>query len=212
MPWRTDDPAVRYGVWMAHKQRCMWCPEPVTYRSLTVDHVIPATTDAADLPRIREQYALPADFALEDFTNWVPAHNTCNASKNATMYAGGGAMVKLMHDVVARAQAARQLAEGFRNAIDGAKLMLRLEEALANEQVSVEDAQEMIHRSQTDEFGWRVIGIRDGVETITNGRVVAKRPAAENDDLSWICGRCGQPGPWQGNICTVCGTRSTPDD
>lgn len=211
MAWRTTDPAVRYGVYMAQGRRCHWCPEPLGWRSLTIDHLVAETTDLADLPRIIAEYALPDDFALEDFRNWVPAHLSCNSSKGKVLYASGGAMIKMLHDVGNRAEKAKGLAEGYHDAIEGAKTLLDLEQALESERVSTDEAQELIHRFQTDESGWRVITCRDGEETVTNGRVVATRPAPGNDAVSWICGTCHERGPWQGAICTNCGVRSTPD-
>ncbi|HZY96214.1 MAG TPA: hypothetical protein VFE35_03845 [Candidatus Cybelea sp.] len=176
-----------------------------------MDHVIPQGTEATDLRNIIAKYGLPADFKIEHFHNWVPAHMLCNRRKTDDLYRHTPAMLATLEHIATVAPEAQRIAERVRANNGEINILLKFETALISGAISIEQSQDIIRRAQVDKSGWRVLEQKDGVETVTNGRVVALRPDPWNNDLSWICGNCWQPGPWQGNICTFCGVRSTPD-
>src|SRR4051812_32313252 len=73
----------RVTVWRAYDGRCYWCDEPVALRHLTIDHVFPESLldTPEQLEAIKQKYSLPADWKINGYTNWVPAHASCNGKK-----------------------------------------------------------------------------------------------------------------------------------
>ncbi len=76
--------STRVSIWKANGQRCFFCEDPIAYRDLEIDHVIPQSTDSAELRRLIQVLGLPADFGLNDTRNLVPSHHDCNRRKAAT--------------------------------------------------------------------------------------------------------------------------------
>lgn len=72
---------LRIAVWQANEKRCLYCEEPVAFRELEVDHLIPATTSANETSRLIEALGLPKSFELESTRNLVPSHGHCNSKK-----------------------------------------------------------------------------------------------------------------------------------
>jgi hypothetical protein len=80
--------ALRIGLWEAHKRRCTYCGEPLGYRELEVDHIIPQHLgdDPPELVRVLSTLSLPPDFDLDDRRNLLPAHRHCNNRKAASIF------------------------------------------------------------------------------------------------------------------------------
>jgi hypothetical protein len=87
MTHRAITSAQRFGVWRAWKGSCFWCREPVLFRDIHIDHVIPldAVNEVGAPDTIRRLYGLSADFDFDCFENWVPTHAGCNQRKSFTL-------------------------------------------------------------------------------------------------------------------------------
>lgn len=72
---------LRIAVWQANEKRCLYCEEPIAFRELEVDHLIPATTSANETARLVKALGLPKSFELESTHNLVPSHDHCNRKK-----------------------------------------------------------------------------------------------------------------------------------
>jgi hypothetical protein len=70
-------------VWRAYDGLCYWCNEPLELRHVTVDHVFPEKLldTPNELDAIKREYSLPADWSINSYANWVPAHASCNVKK-----------------------------------------------------------------------------------------------------------------------------------
>jgi len=75
----------RFCIWNTYQCKCFWCGEPLEYKHTTVDHLFAEkiAADPIELIRVKRVYALPADFGINDFCNWVPSHASCNAKKSS---------------------------------------------------------------------------------------------------------------------------------
>jgi hypothetical protein len=75
----------RRAIWEAHGKRCIYCRQPLLFKELVIDHVIPLSVggDEEQFARIRSSHALGADFAIEGDHNLAPACHPCNAEKHA---------------------------------------------------------------------------------------------------------------------------------
>jgi hypothetical protein len=73
----------RFAVWMHNGQRCYWCFEPLSLQDTTVDHVIPEhLEDKPDaFEALKVHLGLPTTFIINDYCDWLPAHDRCNKSR-----------------------------------------------------------------------------------------------------------------------------------
>lgn len=80
--------AQRYALWRAYDGRCFYCEQPIDFREMTIDHVIPESLleNIPQLTKLRRDYGIDEiapGFQINDFSNWVPAHaRRCNTSKS----------------------------------------------------------------------------------------------------------------------------------
>src|ERR1700704_1037426 len=84
----TLTPALRIGLWEAHKRRCAYCGEPLSYRELEVDHLVPQhlADSPREMRRVLGRLGLPSDFDLNDRRNLLPVHRHCNNRKSGSIY------------------------------------------------------------------------------------------------------------------------------
>lgn len=102
-------PEQRLAIWRVYDKKCFYCKEPIGFQELTVDHVLPESLlDKPDeLMALIKQYGLGDDFSINDYCNWVPAHNHCNREKGTTIYDASPAMIKTLAIVRKKADLAR---------------------------------------------------------------------------------------------------------
>jgi hypothetical protein len=78
----------RYAIWKAYGGRCFYCEQPIDFRELTIDHIVPESllNDLPQLANLRTEYGIDdvvPGFQINDVLNWVPAHaRRCNAGKS----------------------------------------------------------------------------------------------------------------------------------
>ena len=79
---------VRIGLWEAHGRKCAYCGEPVSYRELEIDHIIPQYLggNLQALAELLSTLGLARDFDLNDTYNLLPAHRYCNAKKAGMVF------------------------------------------------------------------------------------------------------------------------------
>jgi hypothetical protein len=73
----------RRALWEAHRKRCLYCGEPLSFKGLVIDHVIPEkiAKDAKRLDELRITHGLGADFDIAGDENLAPACHACNIGK-----------------------------------------------------------------------------------------------------------------------------------
>lgn len=96
-------PAERHAVFSVHGLKCYIGHEPLDYVTAEIDHVIPESLiDKPDeLAEVLEQLALPPEFDLNSYENWLPACRTCNGKKSDAPWDP----IPLVHRELTRARA-----------------------------------------------------------------------------------------------------------
>lgn len=81
-------PSERYAVYTVHSEVCYLCRQPVDMATFQVDHIIPEhlSKNTKELAPVLTSYALPEDFDLNSFENWLPACASCNNEKNGRVF------------------------------------------------------------------------------------------------------------------------------
>jgi len=78
----------RIAIWEAHNRQCIYCTEPILFKDLEIDHIIPEhlLKNPKVLAKVLTDYNLPSDFNLNDFKNLVPTHKKCNSRKTGMLF------------------------------------------------------------------------------------------------------------------------------
>ncbi|MFH1467841.1 MAG: HNH endonuclease signature motif containing protein [Pseudomonadota bacterium] len=142
--------AERCGIWLAHDSRCFWCEEPVEFKHVTVDHVIPEhlVDKPEELASVLTEYGLPEEYQVNDFPNWVPAHQSCNRSKGTVVHRASPAMISALHRASRSAEVARRKAAQIAREPDQAKAIAMVETWVRADIVQVTDLAEVVSRHQ----------------------------------------------------------------
>ena len=223
----------RYAVWLKHDKRCWLCLEPLRLAECSVDHVIPEQllTSPDELAGVLEQYGLPADFSVNGFGNWLPAHQRCNQQKSGAVleYVPG---LKLTLDKLAKkASKVAASAQAVTRNIEKDKVLAKVNVAFENKRVTEDDLKELIVSLRDiadddaaiieEEIGihfhfdtsrWKVVHQSTGYVVVSDGRLGGMVPTTATPDITWECPACGRYGPWNGVMCMSCGRMSDPYD
>ena len=81
----VPDTKTRVALWQANQRKCFYCSEPVFYKDLEIDHIVPEKITADQLIQLRSRIALPANFELNAVCNLVPTHHNCNNHKSGIL-------------------------------------------------------------------------------------------------------------------------------
>lgn len=75
---------LRYAMWLAHTKKCVYTGEPLQFREVVLDHVIPEhlLQKPSQLERVLQQLGLPPDFDLQHPLNLVPTYQEYNNTKH----------------------------------------------------------------------------------------------------------------------------------
>lgn len=225
---RTLSAPERFGLWKAWSGKCVSCSEPVLFKDVQIDHLIPidAVSAAEDRQKILALYKLPADFDFAGLDNCAPTCARCNRRKSNSTFDASPALILLLSAVRMNAQMARAIAEKFIDGERRTKILVRIEAAVTQGDVTKEDIETLLAglpvliRKSVDQSpaislhvapGWEVHEQRGNI-------LIVKTPGgrwghtSKSDDPSWTCPSCGNKGPWQGVICMSCGRMSDPND
>jgi 5-methylcytosine-specific restriction endonuclease McrA len=77
---------VRVSLWRANGKKCFYCLEPVSFRDLEIDHLVPESIAKDRLAELVGELGLRADFDVQSESNLVPTHGNCNSRKADTIF------------------------------------------------------------------------------------------------------------------------------
>ena len=117
----------RFIIWKTHDQACYWCGEPISLKTSSIDHIIPEDVEH-DINKIKTDYGLPPNFTINDFCNWVPAHNNCNSRKGFELFKPSPVFLAILNDVIKKSIHAKK---DFSNLKNNVKVEKELEKLLA---------------------------------------------------------------------------------
>jgi hypothetical protein len=94
---------------------------------------------------LRGEYALGADYSLNDFENWVPAHSDCNSRKSDYLEEKPSpALVVILQEVRRKAANARTIAERTERHATKSKVLVRVQAALQKGALERSDIEELV--------------------------------------------------------------------
>lgn len=76
----------RRAIWEAHGKRCAYCGDPLQFRTLFIDHVIPQSASGAPLDDLLQRCGLPNTFDIHSDLNLVPSCRRCNLLKGDKLF------------------------------------------------------------------------------------------------------------------------------
>lgn len=221
--------AERFAIWKHHGQHCYWCGEPLRLQETTVDHVIPESllSKPDEFARVKHLFSLHADFAINSYSNWLPAHDRCNRGKSAKVFAPVPMLVAVLEKLSREAESVQAIATRVENNRKVDTLLGKLLAAVENSTISKEeilaaladpeltgnqDAKLLEHEFylHVDGERWQVISVNEGLAVVSNGQVAGMTPVTRAPDITWQCPSCTAYGPWNGVTCMNCGRMSSP--
>jgi hypothetical protein len=223
--------AQRYAIWQHYGQACYWCDEPLRLKDATVDHVIPEyLQDKHDeFKRLQMQYGLPATFAINDYCNWLPAHDRCNKNKSGKPLKPCPMVMDILEKLQREAESVRKIEMRVKANVKKDKLLGHITAGLQSKSINEQDLASLIADLKVpvdedirtlqnevhlhiDPTRWRVVRIDGRLATVTDGQYAGVTPVEPNPHHSWWCPYCGSNGPWDGVRCLSCGRVSDPYD
>ncbi len=195
---------------------------PSAPRASPPNHIIPESLDETpDLTPVLQEFKLPADFNVNSFENWMPAHPRCNLIKSSHVFTPSPLIQKRLEDAAQRADKARTLAENY---VSDRKINNAIQQLLvADERNLIKNEHwdrivamvgQFHERNRAEEERGKplvltpwltILGEQGGFLLIRGpGGMVGVRPKGANIDPSWNCPNCGFTG-WNGTRCVSCG-------
>lgn len=222
--------AERFVLWKSYNYKCFWCGEPLDYKQTTIDHLFPEKllSEPDELERIKRAYSLPSNFKINDFCNWVPAHNICNAKKSIKLIKKSPMFLLSIEEVQKKAIVVKRAFNSLDKQISKDKVIARLLIDLEKGNISYDDLMNLLEATsiyyldmpKIDEKelshlpqGWKIMSLdrKNGKIRVTNGKIAGEIPIDIIPDASWYCPVCFGYGPWDGNKCCNCGHYCFPD-
>ncbi len=217
--------AERYAVFTVHNEKCWLCGEPIGLLETEVDHVIPETLIGnAALATVLTGLGLQADFEINSFANWMPAHRRCNGEKSDTVFRSSPLIQLKLQSAIDRADRAEALYDEY---LSDRKISRAINILLAAQEFGgfAERHKKMMERlittveqehepNREQEERGKPLFLAPWLEVVHEderwitlrgpGGLVGMRPKTEQLHPSWDCPRCGFTG-WNGARCISCG-------
>jgi hypothetical protein len=78
----------RQALYEVYDKKCFYCTESLLFSEMEIDHIVPENLvdGAEEWIQFLKDYQLPANFAVNSISNWVPAHARCNNRKSGTPF------------------------------------------------------------------------------------------------------------------------------
>jgi hypothetical protein len=140
---------VRRALWEGHGKTCFYCREPLAYKALQIDHLIPekfchTPTDFEDLKNLLD---LDPNFNLHGFENLIPACWICNNRKSDTILISG--LVLLLGVVAQKKAGVEKLVKRYGQEDHLAKLQFYLTSGIETGKVKAEEIEKILKELKT---------------------------------------------------------------
>ncbi len=192
----------RYAVWLHHEKRCWLCREPLRLIETTIDHVVPESllNDVATFRSIIDAYALPKDFYINGFENWLPCHNHCNQSKSSATFEFVPGNMLILNRLIRDADKVKRTSNSIKENVTKDKVFAAVFVALEQQKISLDDLQTFVM-----DFGGRsliqdepvsdmakMIRLDNGYwlhedDVVASGRCTCDRDACVDSDTKVFC-------------------------
>lgn len=135
----TENLVVRYAIWKCHNGKCYYSKEPIEFREVDLDHIIPLRL--GDSPEelndvLRDLNINPLSFQLDSIYNIVPCKPIHNKEKNGELFFKERALIPL--------QKAQKLAPKIIEEIEKFKTRKNLNQSLIDVKVFLESQKDSV--------------------------------------------------------------------
>jgi hypothetical protein len=141
----------RRAIWEANGKRCAYCGEPLTFKHLEIDHVIPrmVRSDEAAWTKCIQSQGLLSDFDIDGFENLLPSCRPCNARKRDIQFSDGRTAIELG---VSRLKMSyvKQLASKFRTEEADTRFRFQIAGAIETGKVTAAELRDLAARVKAD--------------------------------------------------------------
>ncbi len=131
----------QFAIWRVYGKKCFYCEQPLPFKEVTIDHIIPEhiLADPEKLQAIKIEYGLNADFSINDYCNWVPAHFHCNRDKGTAIYPITPALIMVLEKAQRKGEQAREVEGRIQRNLKSGDVLGKLGIALKRGIVSKDD-------------------------------------------------------------------------
>lgn len=159
----------RRAFWEAHGKRCAYCAEPLWYRDLFLDHIVPQSiTDALELRGIMESCGLDDGFDLDSELNIVPSCHRCNTIKGANLFEPPR-LILILEVARAKAPKVEAFKKRYQQEQDAEDIRLTLSLALARGDISPDQLSALLAETDGDH---KPVALTSGLR-LADGSVLA---------------------------------------
>jgi hypothetical protein len=225
--------AERFAVWKHHGQQCYWCKEPLRLQDTTVDHLLPEHLEdkPKEAERLKTLLGLSNTFKINDYCNWLPAHDKCNKNKGGKPLPPTPMVLAIFEKLQRDADVVRKIEAGIKASGKKDKalatIMVAVEKgdiskneilaALSDPDLPQDEDVQLMRKEITlrlDSKRWHIVHLDEdrGLATVSDGHLGGSTPIGSKPHYSWECPHCGSYGPWNGARCMTCGHLSDPYD
>lgn len=125
------DPFVRETLWKVYKKRCFYCLDPLSYKNLHIDHVIPRSIDKK---KVIDEYNLEPQFEFDSYYNLVPSCTSCNIKKSSNLFEKMR-MLYLLDVIERNISKLENFEKSLRKKDDDAELSINIQKAIKEDKV-----------------------------------------------------------------------------
>ena len=217
---------LRFGVWIAHGEKCWVCRKPIEFSEVHIDHIIPESLDGAEkLSSYLIELGLPGEFDLYSPMNFAPAHLSCNTSKGAKLFRPTPLIQEVLHgNVASRAEKAltvelelvssKKIANAVAVVLNAAKKGALSEFYVSELKNNIAELAQLSEKLRDADRRSKPLLLAPGLEIVEDhGRslllrgpsgMLGARPKEVHNGAEWDCPNCGPTG-WSGSRCIRCG-------
>jgi hypothetical protein len=107
----------RLAIWEAYKKECLYCQEPIPFKELHIDHIVPEhlVNRPDKFEALKQELKLGDEFAVNDFPNWAASHQRCNSRKAKRTFRRLTYFLEIAEPIAHKARQRWQLYEAANN-------------------------------------------------------------------------------------------------
>lgn len=213
-------PAQRAAIFSTYGEKCYICRNPLTLKTMQVDHVIPESLleKPAELSAALATLGRPPGFEVNSFDNWLPACSPCNGVKGETVFEPSPLVQLLLQRTAAHAAAAKALAAetvSQRKIANALNVLERAQEDGKLDEEIIQTLAVFVSQHRSPELLdqpilltplYEILFEKNGIQVVRGPYGIGGRPASKEVHPSFNCANCGSIGAWNGACCIFCGT------
>ncbi len=161
----------RRAYWEAHNRRCVYCSEPLRFRELFIDHIIPQSllVKSDELSRLFDQIGVSATFDITSEFNLVPSCNRCNTTKAAKLFEAPR-LILILEIAKSKVDKVLHLKGCYQKEAKSDQLRIDLSIALSNGSISLDEMSKCLASSSPEAIDHtlsQTLNLSDGTEIRT---------------------------------------------